>query len=178
MTGSQSCQVFVETLLRENSGVGKRFHDALCTWVLTSVMFQSPVNMRSQQLPLVKLMSSDIFQMVITFCQSVCHVHRTKTHRSASQSVPQLRPTFASCILQSTGSTWFRVAVLVPPDVPLVELSDCLAVAALPRNPVCFHSLSNLLMLLAPRGCPARDTVWKRPTSELRRNPSVCRELC
>ena len=135
MTGSQSWQVFVETLLRENSGVGKRFHDALCTWVFTSVMFQSPLRMKSQPLLLVMLMSSDTFQMVITFCQSVCHVHRTKTHRSASQSGPQFRPTFASCILQTTGATWFRVAMLVPPDVPLVELSDCLVVAALPAEP-------------------------------------------
>ena len=68
--------------------------------------------------------------------QPICHVH----HDTAS-------------------ATWFRVAMLVPPHVPSVEFSDCLAVAAVPRKPVCFHISSDLLMLLAPQGCSASATI-------------------
>ena len=64
---------------------------------------------------------------------------------------PSRVPSALTRMVQAAIATWFRVAIHVPPDVPRVEIPVFLTAAAVPRKPVCSHSLSNLQMLMAPK---------------------------
>ena len=136
--------------------------------ISSGVIFQSPLQTNGSSHSLMRFTSSRNFFEVFThsaspfvmYAMTSSAVEPLSLNSCALQSNQRERPrTSDFSVLQAAGATWFRVAMLVPPDVPLVEFSDCLAVAAVPRKPVCFHNLPNVLMLLTPRRCSASATV-------------------
>ena len=135
--------------------------------ISSGVIFQSPMQTNGSSHSLMRFTSSRIFvkfspdsaSPFVMYAMTTNAVEPLSLNSCALQSKPERPRTSDFSVLQAASATWFRVAMLVPPDVPLVEFSDCLAVAAVPRKPVCFYSLPNVLMLLTPRRCSASATV-------------------